>query len=105
MNFRQPEGQVARWIECLQQCDFSIEHRSGLLHGNADALSRRPCLPDGCRHCDQLEDRLAPTTSDPTDVDTQPQVFRVEAVTSFPEWSKGGLPDAQCQDGDIGPIV
>ena len=56
---------------------INIEHRSGLLHGNADALSRHPCLPDGCRHCDQLQDRLAPRTGDPTDVDTQPQVFRV----------------------------
>ena len=106
MNFRQPEGQDVRWIECLQQYDLSIEHRPGSLHGNADALSRRPCLPDGCRHCDQLEDRLAPATSDRTgDNDTHPQVFRVEAVSYFPEWSKSRLQDAQCQDGDIGPIV
>ena len=55
---------------------------------------------------DQLEDRLAPATSDRTgDNDTQPQVFRVEAVSYFPEWSKSRLQDAQCQDGDIGPIV
>ena len=85
---------------------INIEHRSGLLHGDADALSRHPCLPDGCRHCDQLQDRLAPRTGDPTDVDTQPQVFRVVAATfSFPEWSRGKLQDAQRQDGDIGPIV
>ncbi len=29
MNFRQPEGQVARWIERLQQYDFITEHRPG----------------------------------------------------------------------------
>ena len=55
LNFRHPEGQVARWIESLQQYDFSIEHRSGSRHGNADALSRRPCLKDACKHCDRLE--------------------------------------------------
>ena len=82
MNFRQPEGQVARWIERLQQYDFSIEHRPGSLHGNADALSRRPCLSDGCRHCDRLEKHSAPTN----DNDLLPQVLRVEAVTfSVPE--------------------
>ena len=102
MNFRQPEGQVARWIERLQQYDFSIEHRPGSLHGNADALSRRPCLSDGCRHCDRLEEHLAPRNDD----DSQPQVFKAEVLTfSFPEWSKNRLQDAQCQDEDIGPIV
>ena len=55
LSFRQPEGQVARWIEALQQYDFTIEHRPGSKHGNADALSRRPCLQDTCRHCDRLE--------------------------------------------------
>ena len=52
LNFRQPEGQVARWIETLQQYDFDIEHRPGVSHGNADSLSRRPCLQDSCKHCE-----------------------------------------------------
>ena len=42
MSFRQPEGQVARWLERLQEYDFTIEHRPGRNHANADALSRRP---------------------------------------------------------------
>ena len=46
--FRHPEGQVARWIESLQQYDFTIEHRPGSRHGNADAVSRRPCWGDAC---------------------------------------------------------
>ena len=43
LEFKNSEGQLARWIECLQSYDFSIEHRIGIKHGNADALSRRPC--------------------------------------------------------------
>ncbi|KAA3674184.1 uncharacterized protein DEA37_0001986 [Paragonimus westermani] len=39
-NFRDPEGQVARWQERLQEYDFVCEYRRGLRHGNADALSR-----------------------------------------------------------------
>ena len=41
MNFKEPEGQVARWLETLAEYDFKIEHRSGKQHLNADALSRR----------------------------------------------------------------
>ncbi len=57
LSFRHPEGQLARWLESLQQYDFSIEHRPGSKHANADALSRRPCLRENCRHCDRLECR------------------------------------------------
>ena len=41
-NFKEPEGQLARWIEKLQEYDFTIFHRQGKQHQNADALSRRP---------------------------------------------------------------
>ena len=42
-NFKEPEGQLARWLEQLQEYDFTIAHRPGRKHQNADALSRRPC--------------------------------------------------------------
>lgn len=57
MNFREPEGQVARWIQCLQEYNFDIVHRPGRQHGNADALSRRPCFDRECRYCQRLEQR------------------------------------------------
>jgi len=41
-GMKQPEGQVARWLEKLQQYNFNIKQRFGKLHNNADALSRRP---------------------------------------------------------------
>ena len=40
--FKNPEGQIARWLETLATYDFNIEHRAGRIHSNADALSRRP---------------------------------------------------------------
>ena len=55
LKFRNPEGQLARWLETLQQYQFTIEHRSGARHGNADALSCRPCYDDGCKHCARLD--------------------------------------------------
>jgi len=39
-----PVGQNARWLELLGEFDYVVQHRPGSEHGNADALSRRPCL-------------------------------------------------------------
>ena len=55
MRFKNPEGQVARWLELLGTYNFTIEHRPGKKHGNADGLSRRPCTE--CRHCELQEER------------------------------------------------
>ncbi|KAJ8364253.1 hypothetical protein SKAU_G00130840 [Synaphobranchus kaupii] len=57
LNFKDPEGQVACWLEQLQGYDFEIWHRAGRLHGNADALSRRPCAAQECRYCSRQEER------------------------------------------------
>jgi hypothetical protein len=49
MTFKEPEDQMARWIEILTQFIFKIVHRSGKKHVNADSLSRIPsCDPDDC---------------------------------------------------------
>ncbi|CAH8585581.1 unnamed protein product, partial [Dicrocoelium dendriticum] len=51
-NFRDPEGQIARWQEQLQEYDFECRHRPGALHANADALSRLPTRAHGdCPSC------------------------------------------------------
>ncbi|KAJ7987593.1 hypothetical protein DPEC_G00328090 [Dallia pectoralis] len=42
-RMREPEGQLARWLEKLAEYDFRVIHRPGRHHQNADALSRRPC--------------------------------------------------------------
>jgi len=41
-------GQQARWLERLEEFQFLIEHRPGTRHGNADAISRRPCPKKNC---------------------------------------------------------
>ena len=46
-SFKESEGQVARWLELLSRFDFIVSHRAGQKHGNADALSRRPCSQCG----------------------------------------------------------
>ena len=42
-HFKSPEGQLARWLQKLQEYQFTIIHRPGCQHNNADALSRVLC--------------------------------------------------------------
>lgn len=63
INFKNPEGQLARWFEFLSTYQFKIEHRAGKAHGNADALSRRPCVEDLCNHCTRAEQKYDLSTN------------------------------------------
>lgn len=40
MNLKDPNGRLARWSIYLQAYEFEIIHRKGLIHANADTLSR-----------------------------------------------------------------
>ncbi len=55
MRFKNPEGQVARWLEVLGTYNFEIQHRLGRYHGNSDGLSRRPCVQDQCKQCERIQ--------------------------------------------------
>ena len=78
MNFREPKGRIARWIEVLSAYDYEIQFRSGACHGNADSMSRYPnnddcdCadeeLPDNlkcepCRKCRKRADDMQNTAN------------------------------------------
>ena len=49
-EFKDPKGQIARWLEVLAQYNFDIVHRPGSKHGNADSLSRRDYDQNKCNH-------------------------------------------------------
>src|SRR5664279_5345640 len=44
----EPIGQQARWLEMMEEFQFEIIHRPGRQHGNADAMSRKPCDKPRC---------------------------------------------------------
>ena len=44
---------MERWLGVIGEYNRIIRHRAGRLHGNADALSRRPC--NNCKHCENKE--------------------------------------------------
>ena len=82
-NFKEPEGQLARWLERLQEFDFEILHRRGRKHTNADALSHRPC-----RQCGRESHG------------EEPAVSAVTLATPDP-----GLRKSQLEDKLIGPFL
>ena len=51
LHIKEPEGQLARWLEELGCYNLQVTHRPGRNHGNADALSRRPC-----RQCGRIDE-------------------------------------------------
>lgn len=65
MSFKEPEGQMARWLEELQSYEFTVLHRAGAQHSNADALSRRPCSQLECRYCERREAREVELNQEP----------------------------------------
>jgi hypothetical protein len=52
MKFKNPEGQLARWIDVLSTYDMDI-YRPGKFHQNADAMSRIPCHQCGYREIEE----------------------------------------------------
>ena len=52
-RFKDTEGMMARWLHTLHQFQFTIVHRAGRDHGNAEGLSRAPTDP--CRQFTRVE--------------------------------------------------
>ena len=67
-NFKETEGMVGRWLSAISPFSYTIEHRSGVNHGNADGLSRkmikdkrRRCGRDECPECPPGSASYVPT--------------------------------------------
>ncbi|GFT65841.1 retrovirus-related Pol polyprotein from transposon opus [Trichonephila clavipes] len=86
-------SQVARWIQRLNEYYFDIRHRKGSSHGNADALSRRPC-PENCRHCSRVE----------TKYDYAIRQITTSTATPPDPWSDKKVREDQMADPDIKPL-
>ncbi|KAL1272916.1 hypothetical protein QQF64_028778 [Cirrhinus molitorella] len=106
MSFKEPEGQLARWIEELQTYNMRVVHRAGSGHQNADALSRRPCSADGCRYCDKREARdreLENTDVRGTSLGCQQgntSVCLAVETVSIEDWRR-----LQEDDADLQPVI
>jgi hypothetical protein len=91
LSFRNLEGQTARWVQRLQEYNFTSEHCQGIRHTNADTLSRRPC-PEHCVHCRKVE-RI------------DGQSVRVVAAAPADGWDQQALRNEQLADPDLGRLM
>ena len=98
MSFKEPQGQVARWLGRLQY-DSEIQRRPRTLHNNADALSRRlrrqhgnsqSCTPTGLS-------QVTVVTKDPPVGETSSEVRNC--------WSPKVVAEAQRDDPDISVVL
>ena len=87
-NFREPDGQLARWLDLITPYNYQLEHRPGHKHLNADALSRRPCASDGCTYCQRQEDKSR-------DIDIRRTRISIEK-----DWK-----EEQKKDSEISPVM
>ena len=94
-NFKEPEGQLARWLEQLQEHNFDIIHRPGTRHSNADAMSQRPSCK--CQQCSP-ESNTRSNVIDPTESSVAPN-------GQAPETPEAKVYNAQLGDKVVGPIL
>jgi len=85
-EFKHPEGQLARWLEQLQEFDFKTEHRPGRQHSNADTLSRVP-QPQTSAVCTSTACTWAPALSSKELQDAQANNPTLSAILG---WMKQG---------------
>jgi hypothetical protein len=96
-NFKEPEGQIARWLETLAMFNFEIKHRPGKQHGNADGLSRQNCKQCGR---EEMVRAVRKSTSNKQDE-------KEEATESDPwvrPWTKEELSEKQKQDPKLNSL-
>ena len=95
-NFKEPEGQLARWLEKLQEFDFQIIHRPGKRHCNADALSRLPC-----RQCGRIFNDNSDTPTAAGGVAT----ISEDPLPSLVQTDRDELRKLQQEDPALGPVI
>nr|XP_006812280.1 PREDICTED: uncharacterized protein LOC102800756 [Saccoglossus kowalevskii] len=104
LQFKSPEGQIARWLEVLSGYEFTVVHRPGRLHNNADALSRIPCKQCGHK---QGKDSALCTAGEymASALPTMRDMGLKIRLTGFqPNVNQNKIQIAQEQDPDIGPV-
>ena len=128
-GFKDPQGQLARWLEFLSQYTFEIKHREGAKHQNADSLSRKDTdvlcnhnkenkFDENCDNCCQLESewtnfREVDDVVELGNVTIKPDIRVVtRSETSkdtqrsnwLPQYSAIDIQNFQKEDADIGPL-
>ena len=112
LNFKEPDGQRARWLETLSEYEYSIQHRPGKSHGNADGLSRQWC--GKCdRECEgvKVKSRFQSTgsganpSSQASKLPDQKSKDTVRLLQVQTQWTNEELRDFQAADQHLQPLL
>ena len=95
-NFKDPEGQLARWLEQLEQYTFEVVHRKGSSHGNADALSHYVYPRES------FDEECTPVSMVTVDPDV---IFSVQCTPFLSAYDSPAIRELQLQDEFIGPLL
>lgn len=107
LNFKEPEGIVARWVSVLDTFDFTIEHRAGSKHSNADGLSRirRKCHRDSCVTCGSNLNAECTTLPMPVAAVRGSLDTDSDDVAWLESYSSSQLRDLQMEDTSISTVL
>ena len=97
-TFKRPEGILARWIETLAEFDYTVEHRPGRLHSNADGLSR-----PFCKQCYDRPSHI-PLVDEMERADAAVGPWSVHLLEIAPEMTNADVARLQDQDEVLGPV-
>ena len=97
----EPIGQQGRWLEQLEEFDFTVQHRPGAKHSNADALSHRPCRQ--CGFCGEGNEIQTGVTVGA--VELQETTAENDDANSNERANEPSLHELQLSDPDIGPVL
>ena len=125
-SFKDADGMLAHWLSILGAFKYTVEHRKGEIHLNADALSRIPrrcpredcpnCYPDSdmqnvdtlvllnrgrhlvCREATTSESKVSPNDNRPLSL---MHIMPVQADNDALGWTAERLRDQQDMDDDI----
>ena len=90
-SLKEPEGQLARWLEYLQEYNFNIQHRKGSHHQNADTLSRYPAhQPDSSTMISNVHVNTVHTMQN-----DHPHILSSVSTGPFPELHEHSVSDLQ----------
>jgi len=97
-TFKRPEGILARWIETLAEFDYTVEHRPGRLHSNADGLSR-----PFCKQCYDRPSHI-PWVDEMERADAAVGPWSIHLLEIAPEMTDADVARLQDQDDVLGPV-
>ena len=127
LSQKEPKGRICRWIAYLQQFNFTVVHKSGVKHTNADSLSRRSYAEEENNGPVVTDEEILPPLEESLEVEEHVNVSRNKRsktprsrkmskrrlkqlerpVFKYPDinWSTDRIQECQADDADLKDLI